>query len=77
MPWWVSPSPAPARPVDGKQHIGVLQVDVVDELVVAALEESGIKRYQRAHPLHRQPRRKGDGVLFRHAHVKKVIPVLF
>src|SRR5690606_22503250 len=36
-----------AGAVDGEQHIQMLHHDVVDQLVVSALEEGGVNRYHR------------------------------
>ena len=58
-----------ARAVQRKHHGQVLQRHVVDQLVVAALQEGGINRHHRLQPLARHARSKGEGVLLSNANV--------
>ncbi len=58
-----------ARAVDADGHRQVLQADVVDQLVVGALQERGVDRDDRAPALFRHAGRHDDGVLFGDADV--------
>ncbi len=53
-----------AGPVHGEYHRQVLQGDVVNELIIGALQESRIDRHYGLEPLGRQAGGKGDRVLF-------------
>ena len=63
--------------VEGEQDIQVLDGDVVDELVVAALEEGGVDGDDGLHALAGLAGGEGDGVLFGYCHVKVPFGVLF
>ena len=71
LPAWVAPS-APTRPgaVDGEAHRQVLDRDVVDHLVVGALQEGRIDRAERAHALGGQPGGESHRVLLGDADVE-------
>lgn len=64
-----------AGAVDGKDHILLQQVDVVDDLVIGALQEGGVDAHHRQHSLTGKTGRKGDSMLLRHAHIKKALRV--
>ena len=55
-PWWVGPS-SPTRPARSIANttFEVLEADVVDDLVEAALEEGRVDRRHRLRALQRQP----------------------
>ena len=55
-PWWVGPS-SPTRPgaVHREDDRQPLQADVVDDLVVGALQEGRVDRGDRARALEREP----------------------
>ncbi len=55
--------------VERKHHGQVLQRYVVDQLVVRTLQESGVNRHHRLHPLTGQARCQRDGVLLGNTHV--------
>ena len=52
-----------ARPVQRESNRETLNRNVVNDLVVGALQECRIDRRERLHSVRRQPRRKGHGVL--------------
>ena len=52
-----------------EDHVQLLEADVVDDLVVGALEEGRVDRRHRLHALERQAGREQDGVLLGDAHV--------
>ena len=56
--------------VDGKADGQVLQGHVMHDLVLAALQETGINRAERPHPRCRQTRRKGRAMLLGNPHIK-------
>ena len=60
-------------PVNGKNYMQVLDTDVMQHLIVGALQERGINRYHRLQAACRQTCRKGYGVLLRDSHVEKPI----
>ena len=62
-----------ARPVEREHDRKVLDADVVDELIVAALQKCRVDREHGLQPLAGQPRGESDRVLLRDAHVE--IPV--
>ena len=55
--------------VHREHHVQLLEAYVVDDLVVAALEEGGVDRRHGLGPLERQPGGEQHGVLLRDAHV--------
>ena len=59
-----------ASTVYGKDYRQILQGNVVDNLVVAALEEGGVYRHYGAQARRGQPRCVGDSVLLSHAHIE-------
>ena len=59
------------RTVHSEQHIQLHQIDIMDDLVVGALEKCGIDGDYGQQPLAGQTRRKRDGVFLRHADVKE------
>ena len=60
-----------ARAVDAEGHGQFLPADVVNDLVVGALQKGGVDGIVRAHPLRRQRRAQHAGVLFADADVKR------
>ena len=69
--------PHQAAPVQSQEYRQVLQADVVENLVERPLDESGINGHYRTETFQRQPRGKGDRVLFGDAHVKESFRKLF
>src|SRR5213078_1073101 len=63
--------------VHREDHRKVLHGDVVDDLIEAALQKSGIDRDDRHDPLGREPGRERDGVLLADANVEKTLRKLF
>ena len=59
-----------AAAVEREQHRQVLDRDVVDQLVVAALQERRIDRHHRLHALAGEPGGEGHGVLLGDADVE-------
>src|SRR5690606_41353773 len=51
--------------VDGEQHVEVLHGDIVDQLVIGALEEGGVDRHHRLGTFAGHAGRQGHGVLLR------------
>jgi hypothetical protein len=74
LPAWVAPS-APTRPgaIDREAHRQVLDRDVVDDLIIGALQEGRIDRAERLHALGRQAGGEGDGVLFGDADIEAAL----
>ena len=69
-PWWVGPVVAhEPGAVHREHHVQLLEADVVDDLVVAALEEGRVDRGHRLRSLERQPGGEQDRVLLGDAHV--------
>ncbi len=62
-----------AGAVDREHDRQVLQRNVVNQLVVGALEERRVDRDHRPHPLAREARRERDGVLLGDAHVEVAV----
>ena len=62
-----------ARAVERERNGGVHQADVVDHLVVGALEESRVDGRHRPHSLARQAAGEGHGVLLGDAHIKEAV----
>ncbi len=62
--------------VEGEQHVEVLQGDVMDELVVAALQEGRVDGDHGLEAFAGLPRREGDGMLFGDGDVKVTFGVL-
>ncbi len=58
-----------SRPVQREGDVELLQADVVDDLVVGALQEGRVDRADRLRPLDRQPRSEQDPVLLGDADV--------
>ena len=65
-----SVGPDQSAPVKGKDDWQVLQGDIVQQLVVTALQEGRVNRQHRPQALAGKARRKGDGVLLGDADVK-------
>ncbi len=61
--------PDDASAVQRKQHRQLLQGHIVYQLVVGALQKSGVDRHHRLQPLASQPGGEGDGVLLGNAHI--------
>ena len=61
--------------VDGEDDRQALQADVVDDLVVGALEEGRVDADDRAHALGGETGGEGDGVLLGDADVEEAIGV--
>ena len=59
-----------AGAIDGEQHRQLLQDDVVDQLVISALQERGIDRHHRLVALAGQTGRQGHGMLFGDADIE-------
>ncbi|CDN43885.1 hypothetical protein BN871_DS_00300 [Paenibacillus sp. P22] len=58
-----------ARPVDGENDIRVLPANIMDDLVVGALQEGGVHGIHRLHPFHGHRRRHRRRMLLRNADV--------
>ena len=58
-----------ASPVKGKHHGQVLQSHIVNELVVAALQEGGVNGHHRLEALTGQASRKSNGMLLGNADI--------
>ncbi len=54
-------------------HIKILQADIMDHLIVSALQEGGINRHSRFVSLRGQSGGKGDGVLFADTDINKAL----
>ena len=63
--------------VDRKQDRQLLNRHVVNHLIVGALQESGVDRYDRFVAANRQPGGEGDRMLLGDRHVKVLIRILF
>ena len=63
--------------VDSKQHRQLLDGNVMDHLIVGALQEGGVDRHHRFVSTNRQTRREGDCVLLGNRHVKILVRVFF
>ena len=59
-----------ARPVHGKPHRKALDRHVMDDLIIAALQEGRIDRGERLHAIGGEARGKGHGVLLGNADIK-------
>ena len=57
-------------PVDAESYREFLQGHIVDDLVVSALQKSGINNAERLQPADGQPGREGDGMLFGNANIE-------
>ena len=76
MPWWVRPVVSgKSRAVDGERHREALQADVVNDLIVGALEKRRIDADDRAHALGGETRGEGDRVLLGNADVEEAIGI--
>src|SRR5688572_6891951 len=62
-----------ARAVNGECHWKALQADIMNDLVVGALEKRRIDADDRAHPLGGQARGEGDRVLLGYPDVEEAI----
>jgi hypothetical protein len=56
--------------VDGEHHRQILQGDIVDQLVISALQEGRIDRHHRPHAVAGQPAGKSHRVLFGDADIE-------
>jgi hypothetical protein len=65
------------RAVNRKTHGKVLDRDIMNNLIIGALQEGRINRAKGAHPLCRQPRREGHGMLLGNADVERAVGVGF
>ena len=63
-------------PVDGECDIQMLNADVMDQLIVGALQKGRIDRDDRLHTIAGGARRKCQGMLFRNSHIKVALRVL-
>jgi hypothetical protein len=72
-PWWVGPSSptSPARSI-GEDDVELLQADVVDDLVVGALQEGRVDGAHRLGALQRQAGGEEHRLLLGDAHVEVV-----
>ena len=61
------------RAVDGETHGQILQCDVMHQLIVAALQESGIDRAEGLEPLGGEARRESHRMLFGDAHIEAAL----
>ena len=64
-----------AGPVNGKENLDLQQFHIVDDLVISPLQEGGVNGCHRDHPLAGKAGRKGDLMLFRHAHIKEAVRI--
>src|SRR5699024_4447245 len=62
-----------ARTIHCKQHIQLHKIDIMNDLVIGALEEGRVDSHYRKQPLASQPRRKTDGVFLCHTHIEESI----
>jgi len=62
-----------AAAIEREHDRQVLQRDVVDQLVIAALQEGRVDRDHRALPFHREARGERDGVLLGDADVEVAV----
>ena len=62
-----------AGPVEHEGHAAAVQRDVHQQLVEGPVEEGGVDRDHRVQPAHRQPGRRGDGVLLGDADVEAAV----
>ena len=70
-------SPHNARAIDSKQHRQLLNGNVMDNLIVGALQEGRVDRYHRLVAANRQARSKGYRVLLGDSHVEILVRVFF
>ena len=61
------------RPVDGKQHVQILDGNVVNQLVIAPLQEGRIDCHDRFGTITGQPGRQGYRVLLCDGYVKVAV----
>mgnify|MGYP000450102373 CR=1 FL=1 len=59
------------RAIHGKKNIKLHQIDIVDDLIIGALEEGRIDRNDRQQALTGKTCRKADGMLLRHTDIKE------
>ncbi len=62
-----------ARPVERETNRQALDRDVMDDLIVGALEECGIDCAEGPHALRRHAGREGDPMLLGDAHVERAV----
>ncbi|MOA07465.1 hypothetical protein D3C78_1271600 [compost metagenome] len=62
--------------IDGKHHRQLLNGDVVDQLIVSALQEGGINCYHRLITANGQTGGEGHRVLFGNRHVKILLRIV-
>ena len=62
-----------AGAVDGKAYGQFLDGDIVDDLVIAALQEGRVDRCKRFHPRRGKPRSEGHRMLFGNADIKTAV----
>jgi hypothetical protein len=64
-----------AAAVHGEDHAQPFDADIVQDLVVGALQEGGIDCHHRPEPLCSEPGRKRDGVLFGNADIEEPLGI--
>lgn len=62
-------------PVHRQQHVQLLDGDIMYQLIVGALQEGGVDRQYRFHPLTGQPGGQSSGVLLGDRHIKIALRV--
>ena len=60
-------------PVHRQHYMAADDGGIIENLIIAALQEGGINRKYRQHPILRQSGSKSDGVLLCDAHVKEAV----
>ena len=63
-------SPDQPGPVNGETHRQFLQGDIMDNLIIPALQEGGIERGKRLHPLSGETGGESHGMLFGNTNIK-------
>ena len=61
--------------VDGKAYGQILDRDIMDDLIVSALQEGRVNRTEWTHALRGEASREGHGMLFRDAHIERAFGV--
>ena len=62
-----------ARPIECEQDRQFLECDIVDDLVVGALQKCGVNRHHRLQSITRHSSSDGDRVLFRNGNVQILV----
>ena len=61
--------------VHPQHHMEALEGDVVDQHIIAPLQEAGVHRKDRQHPLTGKARRHGGAMALRDAHIEEAVRV--